>query len=456
MPARGQSLGNKMTLQLTAADDVVGMLIDDCDPHGPASRSIRPRGASPRSVESPLLAFRSLEQQRSVLRILFPTRAPFPGPRASVVQVANMAQAFAELGHDVRLVAPAPGPGSSDGTSGHAGNHFGFHPKFDVATLSRRIHRGQSYLHAVRIARMTSAFRADLVFSRNLRACLLPARRGVPTVLEAHTLGSLSGPQERWVLRHLEDTPGYRGIVAISQALADDLTSELSIDPARILVAHDAVRIAPANLPEPAASPLASKAHISVGYTGSMFPGRGVELLIELVARDPRVQLHLVGGPVGQANAWADQLTAPEEQERIIVHGPVSPARTRELQRGFDVLVAPFARRVSTDSGVDSSRWMSPMKVFEYMASGRPIVISDLPVLREVLRPNIDALMVPPEDLDALATAIGRLADDPTLAARLASSALSRVHDEFTWDLRARRILTRFIPEYPSAPVGAH
>lgn len=42
------------------------------------------------------------------------------------------------------------------------------------------------------------------------------------------------------------------------------------------------------------------------------------------------------------------------------------------------------------------------------------------------------------------------------LAARLASSALSRVHDEFTWDLRARRILTRFVPEYPSAPVGAH
>jgi glycosyltransferase involved in cell wall biosynthesis len=57
------------------------------------------------------------------------------------------------------------------------------------------------------------------------------------------------------------------------------------------------------------------------------------------------------------------------------------------------------------------------MKVFEYMASGRPIVISDLPVLREVLRPDVDALMVPPEDPDALIAALIRLRDDPQLGA---------------------------------------
>jgi glycosyltransferase involved in cell wall biosynthesis len=116
------------------------------------------------------------------------------------------------------------------------------------------------------------------------------------------------------------------------------------------------------------------------------------------------------------------------------------------------VLVAPFARRVETDSGVDTSRWMSPMKVFEYMASGRPIVISDLPVLREVLRPDVDALMVEPEDPDALIAALEQLRDDPDLGARLAASALERVRSEFTWELRARRILARFMPDATGAP----
>jgi glycosyltransferase involved in cell wall biosynthesis len=119
----------------------------------------------------------------------------------------------------------------------------------------------------------------------------------------------------------------------------------------------------------------------------------------------------------------------------------------RALQRDCDVLVAPFARRIESDSGHDIARWTSPMKVFEYMASGRPIVISDLPVLREVLRPDVDALMVAPEDPDALIAALERLRDDPELGARLAASALERVRSEFTWELRARRILERFVPE---------
>jgi glycosyltransferase involved in cell wall biosynthesis len=71
-------------------------------------------------------------------------------------------------------------------------------------------------------------------------------------------------------------------------------------------------------------------------------------------------------------------------------------------------------------------------------------VISDLPVLREVLRPDVDALMVGPEDADALLGALVQLRDDPELGARLAASALERARTEFTWEIRARHIVERF------------
>jgi glycosyltransferase involved in cell wall biosynthesis len=383
------------------------------------------------------------------MKILLLTLAPVLSREAPAVQVANMAQAFADLGHDVTVVATVADPTID---ADQPERLLGFRPSFRIMTLSRRIHRGQSYLHALRIARLARRGGFDLVFSRNLRGALLPALRGVPTVFEAHTLSSLTGAQDRRILARLLRTPGFRGIVAISQGLADDLVAEFRLDPDRVLVAHDAVRIE-GEVPPPA--PRDRDDRLRVGYTGSLFSGRGVEVLLETARRTSWIELHLVGGPADAAQRIAEEVARTADDphgSNVMVHGQVSPIESRASQRSMDVLVAPFARRVETDSGVDTSRWMSPMKVFEYMASGRPIVISDLPVLREVLRPDVDALMVEPEDPDALIAALEQLRDDPDLGARLAASALERVRSEFTWELRARRILARFMPDATGAP----
>jgi glycosyltransferase involved in cell wall biosynthesis len=80
------------------------------------------------------------------------------------------------------------------------------------------------------------------------------------------------------------------------------------------------------------------------------------------------------------------------------------------------------------------------MKIFEYMASGTPIVASDLPAIAEVLRDEHNALLVPAGDPSALAEALRRLRDDRALGERLARQAGLDVR-QFTWEVRARRIL---------------
>jgi glycosyltransferase involved in cell wall biosynthesis len=396
------------------------------------------------------------------MRILFPTLTRFPSWEAPAVQVANMAQAFAELGHDVTVVATAPDPALAQHHPEAAldpARLLGFAPAFRTVVLSQRVHRGQSYLHALRIARMVRHERPDLVFSRNLRACLLPARRGVATVFEAHTLDSVLGRQDRWVLTRLLATSGFRGIVAISDALTQDLARELGIPAERILVAHDAVRVvasdelaecSPAHpdelsLPRSRASTEGTAPVLRAGYTGSLFPGKGVETIVAAAARCPWVEFHVVGGP----QELADRL-AGDAPDNVVVHGLCTPAQARALQPRFDVLLAPFSRRVESDSGVDISRWTSPMKLFEYLASGRPVIVSDLPVLREVVRADVDALMVAPDDADALIAALVRLRDEPGLGARLAEAAGGRVRAEHTWAVRAGSVLDRF-----GAPLGA-
>ena len=84
---------------------------------------------------------------------------------------------------------------------------------------------------------------------------------------------------------------------------------------------------------------------------------------------------------------------------------------------------------------------MSPIKVFEYMASRKPILCSDLPVLREVLRDEENALLLPPREPEAWAAALVRLKSDNALADRLALAAVHDFREHYTWQGRARRIL---------------
>jgi len=391
------------------------------------------------------------------MRILFPILSRYPSLEAPAVQVANMAQAFAELGHEVTLVAPAPDPDLARSHPGAAEDPsllLGFVPRFRTVQLSRGIHRGQSYLHALRIAALARPTRTDLVFSRNLRACLIPALRGVPTVFEAHTLSSLTGLQERLVLRWLARSRGLRAVVAISGALRDDLVTELGLDPALVVVAHDAVRPGRGDGDSGGASHMPSGpdpvrtdvradggTSLTVGYTGALFPGKGVETLVAAAPLAPWATFHIVGGPLALADRLHADLSRAGAPANIVVHGPVTPAEARRLQRGFDVLVAPFSSRVDSDSGVDIARWTSPMKLFEYLASGRPVVVSDLPVLREVVTDDLDVLTVPPDDPAALVAALARLRDEPDLGPRLARTALARVLAEHTWEARAVLIL---------------
>ena len=85
-----------------------------------------------------------------------------------------------------------------------------------------------------------------------------------------------------------------------------------------------------------------------------------------------------------------------------------------------------------------SSRFTSPLKLFEYMAAGRPIVASDLPALREVLTPDADAVLVAPGNAGALAAGIRRVVTDP-IARRPARRGrrCSRSVD-FTWEPQGR------------------
>jgi glycosyltransferase involved in cell wall biosynthesis len=174
-------------------------------------------------------------------------------------------------------------------------------------------------------------------------------------------------------------------------------------------------------------------------YAGHLYPWKGADVLIEALARVPEVDGLIVGGHPQEPDLERLRTLAQRLglEQRITFAGMVAPSAVAALLKRATMLALP------NPASAIATRFTSPLKLFEYMAAGRPIVASNLPAIREVLTDNVDALLVPPGDAGALADAIRRLARDPALGERLSRAALDLV-PQYTWTRRAERLESLF------------
>lgn len=184
---------------------------------------------------------------------------------------------------------------------------------------------------------------------------------------------------------------------------------------------------------------------MNVGYIGHLYEGRGIGLLIDVARRCEWLHVHLVGGEPADVDRWR---TASSDLGNVTLYGYVDPAETVRYREMCDVLAAPYQQVVNVAGNrVDTSKWMSPLKIFEYMASRKAIVCSDLPVLREVLTNGENALLCAPDDVDQWCRAVKTLCEDDGLRRKLADNAYREYQAKYTWKQRAARMLGKFAPQ---------
>ena len=179
-------------------------------------------------------------------------------------------------------------------------------------------------------------------------------------------------------------------------------------------------------------------------YTGHLYEGRGMDLMAGLAKRFPSVQFVWIGGREPEVAAWRQRLDE-DGVPNVTLTGFLPNADLPRYQAEADILLMPYERVIRGSGGGDSAAYCSPMKMFEYMASGRAILSSDLPVLREVLNEG-NAILCPPEDLDAWCRAFEQLVGDPALRMRLGQQALCDVQ-AYTWMARLKAALLGLVEE---------
>jgi glycosyltransferase involved in cell wall biosynthesis len=169
-----------------------------------------------------------------------------------------------------------------------------------------------------------------------------------------------------------------------------------------------------------------------------------MNLLVELAHRYPQAQFLWVGGRPEEVETWREQLAA-QGIGNVVLTGFVENSCLPLYQAAADVLLMPYERVITGSSGGNTADFCSPMKMFEYMACGRAIISSDLPVLREVLNED-NAMLCPPENTEAWAQAFDALWTNVGQREMLGHQARLDVQG-YTWIERARKALKGFSSE---------
>jgi glycosyltransferase involved in cell wall biosynthesis len=350
----------------------------------------------------------------------------------------KVCQSLAGLGHPVRLWLPGTDPKA---TWGDLASHYGLRTPFEISWIpSRRALR--HYDFCIQALRAGRAWGAELFYAWPYPAAGLAAQMAQPTLLEVHDRpGGVLGPG--WVRLFLRGK-GARRVLITTDALRRWLEGRYGLplkDPFALVAPNGVDREAYEGLPSPseARARLDLPQAFTAVYTGHLYEGRGADLILSLARENPAMQFVLAGGEPGAVREWQAKATSAA-LVNVRILGFLPNEDLPGVQAAGDVLLLPHARRVLDSGGGDIAAWTSPMKVFEYLACGRAIVASDLPVLREILNEG-NAWLVPPEDAEAWSHALRSLAEDPRRRESLAARARSD-SGRYTWAERARRALT--------------
>lgn len=322
-------------------------------------------------------------------------------------------------------------------------NFYGVCSNFEIKWLPfpYPVSKFQQSIHALMATLYAWTSQVSFVYTRSEWVAVILSRMGIPVILEVHQhIGGLALPMAaRMACRNGR----FVGLVCVSKTLAEKMI-ELGFPDYKVVVAHDGVDL---SLFEPRLSKSEAREILNlpldgqiVCHLGHLYYGRGIEVLISSAKNLQDTTFLMVGGNPSDIEYHRGHVHL-QGLKNVQFIGVIPNIKVPAYLYAADVLVMPYTRKIPT------IQYTSPMKMFEYMAAGRPIISSDFPVLREVLRHGENALLVPSSDSMALADAIKLALNDPLLAQRLGAQALEDVR-AYTWDQRVQKILKFFKLRY--------
>jgi glycosyltransferase involved in cell wall biosynthesis len=376
-----------------------------------------------------------------VMKINYLANVRIPTEKAHGLQIMKMCQAFLRAGNEVDLIVAKRPNHLYEGVNEF--DHYGIKERFLIQRLRLidMVEAGRSWKGmSVIIQNSTFALSAflylvsrkqDIIYSRDQFSAFLLAPFKKNIVLEMHTFPN------KWLGLYGWLFVKVKKIVAITEHLKRDI-ADLGVKADKIIVAPDGVdldefviKIDKNNIRQKLGLPISNKIIL---YAGHMYDWKGVYTLAEAALFiKTECKIYLIGGMEYDINKLKEFI-AQNNLPNISFVGLQPPNQIPLYLTAADCLVLPNSGKRKI-----SRLYTSPIKLFEYMASGVPIVASKLPSIEEILNKE-NSILVEPDHPKALAAGIDEVFSDNRKTGARAERARQEV-EMYTWQHRVTNIL---------------
>ncbi|UVK41245.1 glycosyltransferase [Mesorhizobium sp. AR10] len=382
------------------------------------------------------------------MRLLYIHSAHVPALAANAVQVAKMCHAFRVAGAEVLIALPRASMNRQD-HYGKIAREYGLDTEFPFRVLPIPFWPvpGRELFFAMLALFAAVWLRPHVIFTRSATVALVSAGLfGFTTVFELHDpIGSLSSRQ-RQRLAKLIGLEAFLMLVVTTQRLRDNSICLFPQHAGKFFIAPNGADPVPPNVEK-----CSLTGTFKVGYVGHLYRGKGMEIISAIASRCGWATFHIVGGTPGDIGYWTSKLA---QCPNIVFHGYVPHAATSAYLAEMDVVLAPYLRNVQGQGGGRNiAEGMSPLKLFEYMAHGKPIVTSDLPAIREVLRDSVNSVLVSPDNPSDWVKALQRLRENEVFRDQIGLRAKADFLAKYSRLARATNILKEIENRMPSSGI---
>lgn len=373
------------------------------------------------------------------MKVAYITNSRIPAVFANGIQVMKMCEAIAKLGHHLTLFIPINEKENFQLKEEDIFCFYGVERTFEIKRLPFR----KIFIHDLTSSLFAKMKKVDLCYTISAYAAYFAPRLGIPTAFEAHNPLHHLRSRER-IAPIIFNSP-YVKIITVSNWLTRFYIENYRVNPQKIITKPNGVDLEKFTI-VPTKEEIRSELNLPqnkriICYAGNLYKGRGIELLLLASKKLTQDSLILiVGGRSGDLERYK-HISLGMGCTNVHFIGFVLNTAVPKYLAASDVLVMPYQRDTEDPSGRVQSDYMCPMKMFEYMASGQPIVASNLDQIKEVLRDGENAILFDPGDETAFLNAINIGLEDKELAQKIAQNAQDEVRN-YTWTKRAKEIFS--------------
>lgn len=373
------------------------------------------------------------------MRIAYLSSSIIPSQKANSIQVVKMCNAFSESGHEVTLFCRLSKQ-HKDFNINDLKKYYGIKNDIELCRVSASncsLLGGLEYAFKVYKSLNDLNINPDILYGRNLYSLIACHKLNIPIIYESHAAPT---PGKRKILEsYLFSGPQFKLLVVINKYLYDFYINNFNIfknNPQKIILAPDGADL-PETFTETQKINSCDKTPI-IGYAGSLYPGKGIETIIKIVKVMPEYNFSIAGGTDSQIKTFKENY----ELNNINFEGFIPHSLIPEFLSKCDVLLAPYSDKVYCEDNkkTNISDWMSPLKIFEYMASQKPIIASNLPAIREILEDNKTSLLIDPDDISSWKKSIVKILCKPDFAKEISKNAYELLKRKYTWNIRVENI----------------